>query len=176
MNRILRLALVSVVMITLLGMFASPALANTKVESYYEFADIWQPYTCANGQKIVEDYAFFVNVKTFYDNNGEFFMMEESVTQTGKIYLEDEPWKVINYENEHWKNMLKPTGVYMSPGIIMKVTSPGMAWCSRILAGSYLSLTKQRASGCQSGWPGTTSSLTPNSTRSTSTTLQPAIT
>lgn len=125
MKHILRLALVSMVMITLLGRFASPALANTKVESYYEFADIWQPYTCANGQKIVEDYAFFVNVKTFYDNDGEFFMIEESVTQTGKITLEDQPWKVIYYENEHWKNMLKPTGVYMSSGIIMKVTIPG---------------------------------------------------
>ena len=32
---------------------------------------------------------------------------------------------MIYYENEHWKNILKPTGVNMSPGIIMKVTIPG---------------------------------------------------
>lgn len=66
-----------------------------------------------------------MDVRNFYDKNGAFLMMEESVIQTGKIYLQDQPWKVIYYENEHWKNMLKPTGVYMAPGIIMKVTIPG---------------------------------------------------
>ncbi len=125
MNRIPRLVLASMVMVTLLGTFASSALANTIEKGYYEFADVWQPYTCANGQKIVEDYAFYVDVKNFYDKNGAFFMLEESVVQTGKIYLQDQPWKVIYYENEHWKNMLKPTGVYMSSGIIMKITIPG---------------------------------------------------
>jgi hypothetical protein len=125
MKRIVRMVLVSMVMFTLLGSFVSPALANTIEKSHTEFADAWQPYTCANGQKIVEDYGLQVDSKTFYDNNGEFFMLEESVVQTGKIYLQDQPWKVIYYENEHWKNMLKPTGVNMSPGIIMKVTIPG---------------------------------------------------
>lgn len=125
MNRIPRLVLVSMVIITLLGTFASPALANTIEKGHYDFADVWQPYTCANGQKIVEDYAVSVDVKNFYDENGEFFMLEESVIQTGKIYLQNQPWKAIYYENEHWKNMLKPTGVNMSPGIIMKVTIPG---------------------------------------------------
>jgi hypothetical protein len=125
MYRIPKLVLVSMVIITLLGTFASPALANTIDQYDYDFADVWQPYTCANGQKIVEDYAVHVDVRNFYDKNGEFFMLEETVVQTGKIYLEDQPWKVIYYENEHWKNMLKPTGVNMSPGIIMKITIPG---------------------------------------------------
>lgn len=58
MNRIPRLVLVRMLMITLLGRFASPVLANTIEKDYYEFADVWQPYTCPNGQKIVEDFAF----------------------------------------------------------------------------------------------------------------------
>lgn len=125
MNRNMRLFLVGMVVITLLGMYARPALANTIEKSYYEFADVWQPYTCANGQKIVEDYSVHVDVKNVYDQNGALFMNEASVVQMGKLYLQDQPWKVIYYENEHWKDMLKPTGVFMSPGIIMKITIPG---------------------------------------------------
>ncbi len=40
MNRIPRLELASMVMITLLGTFTSSALANTIEKGYYEFADV----------------------------------------------------------------------------------------------------------------------------------------
>jgi hypothetical protein len=125
MNHLMRLGLVSLVLITLLGSVAQPALANSKENSHYEFGDVWDAAVCANGQTIVEDFFVSVDVKTFKDNAGAVFMVEESVIQTGKIFLKDETNKVIYYENEHWKNMYKPNGTIMSPGIVMKVTIPG---------------------------------------------------
>lgn len=125
MKHWMRWALVSLVLVTLLGWVVQPAQANSKVNGHYETGMIWQPATCANGQVIVEDWAASVDVKTFFDNDGKVFMVEESVTQTGKIYLLDQPWKAIYYENEHWKNMFKPNGLMFGPGIVMKATIPG---------------------------------------------------
>jgi hypothetical protein len=125
MNRLLRVGLMAVMLAALLGSIALPASANSKEGSYYEFAMTSPPYTCENGQILIEEFALTVDVTNFYTKSGEFFMMEEQVTQTGKLYLQDEPDKVIYYENEHFKNMTKPSGRMQSSGILMKITIPG---------------------------------------------------
>ncbi len=125
MKHWMRWVLVSLVLVITLGAAVQTVRANTKETGHYDVAQVWEPFTCENGQVIVEDWATSVDVKTFFDNNGKVFMVEESVTQTGKIYLKDQPWKVIYYENEHWKNMFRPNGLSFGPGIVMKVTIPG---------------------------------------------------
>lgn len=125
MNRYLRFALVTIILVGLLAPFASPASANSKVTSYWEFAATSPEVTCQNGQILIEEFAVYADQTDFYTESGELFMEEVQITQTGKEYLKAEPDKVIYYENEHWKNMLKPGGQVQSSGIIMKVTIPG---------------------------------------------------
>jgi len=125
MNRILRFAILAVMLMSLLGMFALPASAKVQTTYSYDFATYMPPYTCANGQHLVEYFSIHVDGKNLYDKNGVLFMNEEVVTQTGKEYLVEEPSKVIYYENEHWKNFIKPTGKIESAGIVMKITIPG---------------------------------------------------
>jgi len=125
MNRYVRIAMIAVVLVVLLGSSVGFASANSKDTYQYEGAMTSPPYTCENGQIIIEEFAYFADVTNFYTTDGELFMVEEDFLQTGKLYLEDEPDKVIYYENEHWKNMTKPSGRMQSSGIVMKITIPG---------------------------------------------------
>ena len=125
MNRYWRLMLLVIMLIALLGSFTMRVSANSKAESSWDYSEKWAPYTCANGQILVEEYTLHADDAYFYTKDGEFFMLQEQVTQTGKEYLQNEPDKVIYYENEHWTNFIKPDGSNWGTGIIMKITIPG---------------------------------------------------
>jgi len=125
MNRYLKFTLMAIIIAALLGSFTMRASANSKEESSWDFSDIWEAYTCANGQILIEDYAIHGDDTNWYTQDGEFFMLREQVIMTGKLYLQEEPDKVIYYENEHWTNFIKPNGSNQASGIVMKITIPG---------------------------------------------------
>jgi len=125
MNRFLRLFTMAAMVLGMLGVVLVPAYAKDKEPYSYDFAATMPPYTCQNGQHLVEEFAIHVDGKITYSPDGSTFMTTESVTQTGKEYLVEDPTKVIHYENEHWKNFFKPNGDITSSGIVMKITIPG---------------------------------------------------
>ncbi len=125
MIRLLRPSRIAAVLLGTWGMMITPAYAKDASNYSYDFAATTQPYACQDGRHLVEEFVIHVDGKTTYDEDGSTFMIAESVTQTGKEYLLEDPAKVIYYENEHWKNFFKPNGAITGSGIVMKITIPG---------------------------------------------------
>jgi hypothetical protein len=109
-----------------LGSISAPASANTK-ETCTTTYHFYNPDAgiCANGQHVVEDSIGIVVTTIHRDSEGKLFIQEEDVTMIGGFYLLDQPWKRLDYDNAHWKNFIKPSGLSPSSGVVVKVIVPG---------------------------------------------------
>jgi hypothetical protein len=126
MKTIFRIFILMTIVSASLGAFSMPASANTKEVFHYEFPGVVDPgQVCANGQILVEEYNCIWDSTIWRTDTGEFFRQEDDVIMTGKVYLRDQPWKVLNYEHLQWKNFFKPSGDQPSAGILMKMNIPG---------------------------------------------------
>jgi hypothetical protein len=126
MKHKLNLLIMFVLLGFLLGNSIVPASANTKetftTEYYWYNPDAG---ICSNGQHVVEDSIGIVVTTIHRDHDGNLFIQEEDVTMIGGFYLLDQPWKRLDYDNTHWKNFIKPSGLSPSSGVVVKVTVPG---------------------------------------------------
>ncbi len=126
MNKIIRIITLLALVGAILGSITIPASANTKetfTTTYYWYNP--DGGICSNGQHVVED-SIGIVVTTIHRNaEGKLFIQEEDVTMIGGFYLLDQPWKRLDYDNAHWKNFIKPSGLSPSSGVVVKVIVPG---------------------------------------------------